>query len=93
MLVKRHSDFQALSFFTVIFGHRQTRTIICDILWSRQHSTYHIPTNLKDIIDADMVPTTEGVTYNSPNVPLTSTPVKKPSARKSLRLFTNMLDV
>ena len=27
--------------------------------------------NLKDIIDADMVSTPEGVTYNSPNAPMT----------------------
>ena len=37
--------------------------------------------------------TKEGVTDNSPNVPMTSTPVKKPSARKSLFIFTNILDV
>ena len=48
--------------------------------------------NIKDMIDADMVSTPEGVTYNSPNDPMTSTPVNKPSARKSLRLFTNILD-
>ena len=40
-----------------------------------------------------MVSTLEGVTYKSPNVPMTSTPVKKPSARKSLCLFTKILDV
>ena len=40
-----------------------------------------------------MVSTTDGVTYNSPNAPMTSTPVKKPSAGKSLCLFTNILDV
>ena len=40
-----------------------------------------------------MVSTPEGVTDNSRNVPLTSTPVKKPSAWKSLCLFTNILDV
>ena len=33
--------------------------------------------NLKDILDAAMVSTPEGVTYDSPNVPMTSTPVKK----------------
>ena len=49
--------------------------------------------NLKDVLDATMVSTPEGVTNNSPNVPMTSTPVKKPSARKSLCLFTNILDV
>ena len=32
--------------------------------------------NLKDIIDSDMVSTIEGVTYNSPNVPMPSTPIK-----------------
>ena len=47
--------------------------------------------NLKDIIDAVLVSNLEGVTYNSPNVPMASTPVKKPSARKSLCLFTNIL--
>ena len=49
--------------------------------------------NLKVIIGADMVSTLEGVIYNSHNAPMTSTPVKKPSARKSLCLFTNILDV
>ena len=49
--------------------------------------------NLKGIIDADMVSTPDGVTYNSPNVPMTSTPFKKPVASKSLFLFTNILDV
>ena len=49
--------------------------------------------NLNSILCAAMVSTPEGVTYNSPNVPMTSTPVKKPSARKSLCLFTNILDV
>ena len=48
---------------------------------------------LKDILYADMVSTSEVVTYNSPNVTLTSTPAKKPCARKSLCLFTNILDV
>ena len=49
--------------------------------------------NLKDIIDATILSNPEGVTYGSPNVPMTSKPVKKPSARKSLCLFTNILDV
>ena len=49
--------------------------------------------NLNDIIDAAMVYTPEGVTYNSHNAPITSTSVKKPSAGKSLSLFTNALDV
>ena len=49
--------------------------------------------NLKDIIDAAIISTPEGVTDNSPKVHMTSKPVKKPSARKSLCLFTNILDV
>ena len=38
--------------------------------------------NLKDILDASMVSIPEGVIYNIPNVPMKSTPVKKPSDRK-----------
>ena len=49
--------------------------------------------NLKDILDAAMVSTPEWITDNSHNVPMTSAPVKKPSARKSLCLLTNILDV
>ena len=48
--------------------------------------------NLKDIIDYAMVYTPEGAKDNSPNAPMTSTPVKTPSYRKSLCLFTNILD-
>ena len=48
---------------------------------------------LKDIIDAAILSIPEGVTDNSPNVHMASSPVKKPSARKSLCLFTNILDV
>ena len=33
--------------------------------------------NLKDILDAAMVPTPEGVTHNITNVPMPSTPAKK----------------
>ena len=42
--------------------------------------------NLKDIADAAILYTPEKFTYDSPNVPMTSTPVKKPSASKSLCL-------
>ena len=49
--------------------------------------------NLKYILDAYMVLIPEGVTDSSPNVHITSIPVKKPSARKSLCLFTNILNV
>ena len=40
-----------------------------------------------------MVSTPELVTDIIPNVPMISTPVKKPSASKSLCLFTNIFDV
>ena len=49
--------------------------------------------NLKDILEAALLSTPEVVIDNSPNVPMTSTPVKKPSARKSLCLFPTILDV
>ena len=49
--------------------------------------------NLKDILEADLLSTPKGFTDNSPNVHMTSTPVKKQSARKSLCLFTTILDV
>ena len=47
----------------------------------------------KDIIEADIVSTPEGFTDNSPIFPMISTPVKKLSARKSLCLFNNILDM
>ena len=40
-----------------------------------------------------MVSTPEGFTNNSPIYSMTPTPVKKPSDRKALCLFTNILDV
>ena len=49
--------------------------------------------NLKDILVADMVYTTQEVTDDIPSLPMKQTTVKKPSARKSLRLFTNIFDV
>ena len=47
----------------------------------------------KDILEADMVSTPEGFIDNSPIFPMTLTPVKKPNARKSLCMFTKILDV
>ena len=47
----------------------------------------------KDILEAAMVSTPEGFTNNSPISPMTSSPVKKPSAQKSLCMFTNVLYV
>ena len=40
-----------------------------------------------------MVSTPEGFTENSPISPMTSSPIKKPSAQKSLCMFTNVSDV
>ena len=40
-----------------------------------------------------MVSTTERFTDNSPIYPRTPSPVKKPIARKSLCMFTNVLEV
>ena len=48
---------------------------------------------IKDILEAAMVSTPEVFTNNSAIAPMTSSPVKKPSAQKSLCIFTNILDV
>ena len=48
---------------------------------------------LKDIIDDAMVSTTGIFTDNSPISPVTSAPVKNPSAQNSLFMFTTTLDV
>ena len=47
----------------------------------------------KDIIEANMASTLEVFSNDSPMSPMTSTLVKKPSARIALCLFTNILDV
>ena len=47
----------------------------------------------KDILEANMVYTSEGFIYNIPISPMTPTPAKKPSARKSLCLFSKILYV
>ena len=47
----------------------------------------------KDILEYDMVSTTEVFTYNSPIYPMKPTPVKKTNAKKLLYMFTNILDV
>ena len=49
--------------------------------------------NLKDILENSILSTPEVFTDNSTNVHMAPTPVKKPSNRKSLCLFTNILDV
>ena len=47
----------------------------------------------KDILDAPMVSTPEVFNNNNTRSPMNPTQVKKPSARTSLCLFTNILDV
>ena len=49
--------------------------------------------NIKDIIDAAILSNPKVVIDYSPNLPMISTSVKKPSASKSLCLFTNILGV
>ena len=44
----------------------------------------------KVILENSIVSNTEGFTDNSPISPMKSTPIKKPGARKSLCLFTNI---
>ena len=48
---------------------------------------------LKNILEVAMVSTTEVLTDNSPIYPMKATLVKKPSARKLLCLFNNILNV
>ena len=59
----------------------------------KQAGKYDDQKQFKDIIEAAIVSTPEGFTKNSPIYLMTSSPVKKPSARKSLCMFTNVLDV
>ena len=47
----------------------------------------------KYILLVEMVSTPKGLANNSPISPMTSTPVKKARDRKSLCLFTNILDM
>ena len=47
---------------------------------------------LKYILKAAIVSTPEVFTNDSPIYPMTQTPFKKPSARKSMCFFTNILD-
>ena len=56
-------------------------------------SKYDDQQKLKDILAADMVSTPEEVTDVSPSLRINQTTAKKPSARKSLCLFTNIFDV
>ena len=59
----------------------------------KQACKYDNQKQLKDILEATMVSTTEGFNDNSNISTMTPTPVKKLNARKSLCIFTNILDV
>ena len=48
---------------------------------------------LKYFLEAALVSTLKGFTGDNPISPMKLTPIKKPSARKSLCLFTNIFDV
>ena len=48
---------------------------------------------IKYILEDDMVSTPEEITKDSTSLPMSQTKTKKPSARKSLHLFTNIVDV
>ena len=49
--------------------------------------------HFKDVLEDYMFSTPEVFTNNSPRYPMTPTPFNKPSARKSLCLFTNIFYV
>ena len=57
----------------------------------KQSGKCGIQQQFKYIIEADMFSTPELLAVKSPISPMTSTPVKKPSARKSLCMFTNIV--
>ena len=59
----------------------------------KQAGNFDNQKQFKDIIEAAMVYTPEGLTNDIPISPITSTPVKKPSTGKSLYLFTNIFEV
>ena len=75
---------------SALFGHRYIQNI---------KKLYHNSGNFddqqqfKDILEAAMVSTPEVFTNNGTRSPMNPTPVKKPSARKPLCIFTNILDV
>ena len=80
MFVNKHSDFLALGFLTGI-------DVICTL------GLLSVTPSGVDIIAASIISTPEVVTDNSTNVHMAPKPVKKPSAKKSLCLFTNILEV
>ena len=75
---------------SALFEHRSLQNIrkLC-----KNSGKFGDQLQLKDIIEAAMVSTTEAFNDNSPISPMTPTTVNKSSARKSLCIFTNILDV
>ena len=59
----------------------------------KSSETFEDQKHYKGIIESDMVSTTAGFTDNSPISPGPSVKFKKPSARKSLHQFSEVLDV
>ena len=59
----------------------------------KQYGKCDYQQQFKDILEAAMISTPEVFTNNSPISPMNPTLVKKPSAQKSLCMFTNILDV
>ena len=58
-----------------------------------QHAGKCADPQKNDILGDTMVSTPEEITYYSPILPMNQTKIKKTSARKSLRLFTNIFGV
>ena len=59
----------------------------------KQAGKFEYQQKFKDMLEAATVSTPEGFTNNSPISPMKPTPYKKPIARKSLCMLTNILDV
>ena len=63
------------------------------IKYTKKSGKYDNQQQFKDILEADMVSSPEGFTNNSPIYPRTPSSFKKPSAKTSLCMFTNVLVV
>ena len=69
---------------SALFGHRCIQNI--KKIYKRA-SRCEYQQQFKDVLEATMVSTPEGFINNSPGYSMTPTPVKKPSARKSLCIY------
>ena len=72
---------------SALFKHRCLQNI--NTLY-KHYGKCDVQQQFKDILEISMVYTPEGFTDNSPRYPMIPAPVKKPSAIKSLCLFTNI---